>query len=107
MENDLVWIEQGVRTIIPNITLKNTPENYPRHTEGELRKLVASLQPLKDEIHQVRVTDIGDRLNYNCNASPYPDSLTTVKTHLNGKISMDGAQYFTLDIKYFYEWNPN
>ena len=48
----------------------------------------------------------GEKLDYNCNASSKPASITTIKIHLDSTIHTYGSKCITLDIKYFYYGTP-
>lgn len=61
---------------------------------------------MKSEIHYVRVTIGGDRLEYDGFKSTVLAILTTVKIHLNSVISTLDTQYCTIDIKYFFYGTP-
>ena len=69
-------------------------------------QLVASICPLKAEIHHIRVTIGRDRLEYNRFTSTVPASLTTVKLHLNSTIFTPDTHYMSLNIKDYYYGIP-
>ena len=69
--------------------------------KSNIHKLVNSLRPFKNEICEVLVTAGGEKMYYNENVSTYPDSIVTIKVHLNSNLSMDRARYITLYINIY------
>ena len=105
LANDLGRLAQGVGTRMPkgtNTVFFIKKKNIPEGRKVSYVRLVASIRPNKTEVHRVRVTAGGDRLEYEGNASTDTASLTTVKVLLNSTISTKDARFLTLDIKDFY-----
>ena len=65
-------------------------------------QIVASIRPTKADVNRVRVTVGGDRLNFPGANTTHCTGMTTTKCLLNSTISISGAHFMTLDIKYFY-----
>lgn len=67
-----------------------------------------NVRPLKDEIHRVRMTVGGDRLEFEYDSSSSAVSLLDTKSLLNRVISdvHKVSRYCTADIKIFYLNNP-
>ena len=105
LANDLGMLAQGVGTRIKNGT--NTIRFIPRHAIPDGRKvtyarLVASLRPHKKEVHRVRVTVGGDRLEYNGITSTQTASINTTKCLVNSTLSTREAKFMSADIKEYY-----
>ena len=65
-------------------------------------QMVASIRPTKAEVNRVRVTVVGDRLDFPGATTTHCASFTTTKCLLNSTIFTPGARFVTLDIKDFY-----
>ena len=95
MANDLGRLAQGVGTRMKTGT--NTiffmhPSKIPKNKKVTYCRIVSTIRPLKSEVHRVRATVGGDRLDYDGNTSAVPAQLSTVKVHLNSTISTPGAR---------------
>ena len=77
------------------------PSKIPKNKKVTYCRIVSTIRPLKSEVHRVRVTVGGDRLDYDGNTSAVPAQLSTVKVHLNSTISTPGARHKTTDMKDF------
>jgi hypothetical protein len=109
LANDLGRLAQGVGTRMPTGT--NTIFFIKRHLVPIGRKitygrLVSSIRPTKDEVHRVRVTVGGDRLDYPGITTTQCASLTTTKCLLNSTLSTPDAKFMVLDIKNVYYGTP-
>ena len=109
LANDLGRLAQGVGTRMQKGT--NTisfihPKDIPKNKKITCVKLVSSMRPLKSEVHRVRVTIGGDRLEYAGKTSSVPATLQAVKILLNSTISTPNARFLTVDIKDFYHGTP-
>jgi hypothetical protein len=109
LANDLGRLAQGIGTRMPTGT--NTLFFIPRHAVPAGRqvtygRLVSSIRPTKDEVHRVRVTVGGDRLDFPGLTTTQCASLTTTKCLLNSTVSTPGAKFMVLDIKNFYYGTP-
>ena len=107
--NDFGRLAQGVGTRMPTGT--NTIFFIPKSKVPNDRKVsyinpVASIRPNKSEIHRVRLTAGGNRLDYPGITSTDTVSLTTTKVHLNSVLSTKNAKYMTIDIKDYYYGTP-
>jgi len=65
-----------------------------------------TLRPTKEEVHRVRLTVGGDRLDYPGDASSQCASIITTKILLNSVISTPSAHFGTADITAFYYGTP-
>ena len=63
---------------------------------------MASIRPHQKEVHIVRVTMGGDKLDYNGITSTQTASLNTTKYLINGTISTLGAKFLYVHIKEYY-----
>ena len=61
-------------------------------------RLVSSIRSLKSEKYRLRFTIGGDNLDYNVIIASTPNTLETVKTHLNSTISTVNSRSVTLGI---------
>jgi hypothetical protein len=109
LANDLGRLAQGIGTRMPTGT--NTVFFIPRHKvpfgrQVTYGRLVASIRPTKDEVHRVRVTVGGDRLDFPGNTTTQCASLTTTKCLLNSTVSTPDARFMVLDVKNFYYGTP-
>ncbi len=59
-----------------------------------------------DKPNRTRLVAGGDRVHYPYNAGTPTTDLLTVKLLINSVISMQGARFFTMDIKNFYLCTP-
>jgi hypothetical protein len=78
----------------------------PKDRKVTYGRLVASLRPTKSEVHRVRVTVGGDRLDYPDNTTTHCASMTTTKCLLNSTISTPDARFMCMDLKDFYYGTP-
>jgi hypothetical protein len=69
-------------------------------------RLVSTIRPTKDEVHRVRVTVGGDRLDYPGITTTQCASLTTIKCLINSTLSTPDAKFMVLDIKNVYYGTP-
>ena len=87
--------------------LFNTPKS---HLDGKIPMATSSamLDRKKSEIHRVRLTAGGDKLDAYEETSSPTVSLIDAKLHFNSTISdaHDGARHLGLDIKNFYLGTP-
>ena len=67
---------------------------------------MAPITPLKVEKNRVRVTIVGDMLEYEGKTSTTPEILTAVKMHLNSTMSTKEARHVTAEMKDFYYGTP-
>ena len=65
-------------------------------------RLVAELHPQKREVHQVRVTVGGDKLEYTGITVTHTVSLTTTRFLINSTLSTYRATFISVDIKDYY-----
>jgi hypothetical protein len=109
LANDLGRLAQGIGTRKPfgtNTIFFIKRQAVPKDRKVTYGRLVSSIRPTKAEIHRVRVTVGGDKLDYAGVTSTQCASLTTTKCHLNSTISTPDAKYMVLDIKDFYYGTP-
>ena len=109
LANDLGRLAQGIGTRMPTGT--NTIFFIARHKipygrQVTYGRLVATIRPTKDEVHRVRVTVGGDRLDFPGITTTQCASLTTTKCLLNSTVSTPDARFMVLDIKNFYYGTP-
>ncbi len=64
-------------------------------------KFVCEYKPNKTEKERTRLTVGGDKINYPGDCGTPTADLTLVKIHINSVISMVGAGYMTVNIKFF------
>ena len=109
LANDLGRLAQGVGTRMPtgtNTIFFISRNQVPIGRKVTYGRLVSSIRPTKSEIHRVRVTVGGDRLDYPGITSTSCASLTTTKCLLNSTLSTPQARFMVLDIKNFYYGTP-
>jgi len=82
------------------------PSAIPKRKKVTYCRIVSSIRPLKIEVHQVKVTVGGDRLEYSESITAIPAQLSTVKIHINCTISTRNARYIMTDIKDFFCGTP-
>ena len=102
LANDLGRLAQGVetRTRKGNSTIRFVANQaVPRHKKVTYARLVAELGPHKKEVHRVRVTVGGDRLDYTGITATQTASLITTKCLINSTLSTDSAKFMSVDIK--------
>jgi hypothetical protein len=109
LANDLGRLAQGIGTRMPTGT--NTIHYISRHAVPAGRqvtygRLVSSIRPNKDEVHRIRVTVGGDKLDFPGVTTTQCASLTTTKCLLNSTISTPKAKFIVLDVKNFYYGTP-
>ena len=103
--NDLGRIAQGVGTRMPTGT--NTIYfvallAVPCGCKVIYGCLVATLCPHKEEVHNVRVTVGGDKLDYPGITATHCASLTTTKCLLNSKLSTPCSKFLVIDFEIFH-----
>ena len=105
LANDLGRLAQGVGTRMPtgNSTIRFVSrQTVPAHKKVTYARLVAELRPHKKEVHRVRVTVGGDKLEYTGITATQTASLTTTKCLINSTLSTDRAKFMSVDIKDYY-----
>ena len=105
LANDLGRLAQGVGTRMPkgNSTIRFVARKaVPQHKKVTYARLVAELRPHKKEVHRVRVTVGGDRLDYTGITATQTASLTTTKCLINSTLSTKNAKFMSVDIKDYY-----
>ena len=107
--NDFGRLAQGVGKRMPTGT--NTIFFIPRHKVPAGRKVsyinpVASMRPNKAEIHRVRLTAGGDRLDFPGSTATATVGLTLAKILFNSVVSTPNAKFLSADIKDYYYGTP-
>ena len=109
LATDLGMLAQGVGTRMPKGTdtiFFINRNQVPSDRKVTYGRLVSTIRPNKDEVHRVRVTVGGDKLDYPGITSTQCASLTTVKCLLNSTLSTPDSKFMVLDIKKFYYGTP-
>ena len=83
-------------------------QNYevPYDKKVTYAQFICDYRPQKEEKERTRITVVGDRLNYQGEASTRTARLTTIKLLLNSMVSSAGAKFTTADVKIFYLNTP-
>ena len=109
LANDLGRLAQGVGTRMPSGTdtiFFIARSSIPVGRKVTYGRLVSTIRPTKAEIHLVRVTVGGDKLDFPGITTTQCASLTTTKCLLNSTVSTPSARFLVLDIKNFYYGTP-
>ena len=106
--NDLDRLAQGKlgRVKGTNTVFFITKDKVPAGRKVTYGRKQCTLRPTKEEVHRVRLTIGGDRLDYPGDASSQCASIITTKILLNSVISTPGARFGTADITAFYYGTP-
>ena len=106
--NDLDRLAQGKlgRVSATNTIFFINHNQVPNGRKVTYGKKECTIRPTKAEIHRVRLTVGGDRLDYPGDPSSQCASLITTKLLINSTISTKGARFGTADIKNFYYGTP-
>ena len=78
-------------------------DKVPRNRDITYATFVLDYQPLKTELHRVRITVDGNRLAYNADAGAPAENMLETKILVNSTISdaKKGAQFMSADLKDF------
>ena len=107
--NELGQLAKGVQDIKGTYTIIFIKKNeipQDRWKNVTYGRIVVDYLPQKSEPYQTRLTVGGDKINYPYGVSTPTVDLTTIKLLWNSTISTPGANFYIMDVKYFYLITP-
>jgi hypothetical protein len=105
--NEFGRLFQGIRDIPgADICFFTTLKNIPKDRKIAYGKIVCDYKPHKQEKERVRLTVIGDKLNFSGDVATSTVDITTFKILINSTLSTRDAAMMMMDIKNYYIGTP-
>jgi hypothetical protein len=83
--------QKGTNSIF--VMIQDEIKLIPRSQTVTYARVIINFCPQKDDLHQIRITAGGKRINYPCELSTRTANLTTSKLMRNSVLSTEGAKY--------------
>jgi hypothetical protein len=105
--NEAGRLFQGIRDIpVTNTCFFVELKNIPKDSKITYGKIVCDYKPHKKEKKRVRLTVVGDRLDYSGGVVTSTADIPTFKILINSTLSTEDAEMMMMDIKNYYQGIP-